>query len=201
MGFSLRRDSLITIAGVAVSAAVFVFAIYLPGGKLSRQTKREIAAASRTVCDFPLRVAELNSLHQSVRERVSFLDRSAVLVPGEANVHAVLGQVTRLADTANLTVTRLEPLPRIKHESYVTLPFRLSCAGGFLGIAEFLHGLEQESRLFAVEEFSITRPHEQTEQTAQADIYFSVYVNRAEYANSAEYDASLNAGPADTSIR
>jgi Tfp pilus assembly protein PilO len=186
MGFSLRRDSLITIGGVALSAAVFVFAIYLPGRKLSRQTKREIAAASQTVCDFPLRVAELNSLHQSVRERDSFLDRSAVLVPGEANVHAVLGQVTRLADTANLAVTRLEPLPRIEHESYVTLPFRLTCAGGFLGITAFLRGLEQESRLFAVQEFSIAVPDKQMEQTAQADIYFSVYVKRAEYADSAE---------------
>lgn len=201
MNMSLKRDSLVTITALAVPVAVFVFAFYLPGRKSSERTNREIAAASRALRDFPLQMAELESLRREIGRREEFLKRASVQIPPESDVHAVLQQVAELADATDVAVTRLEPLPAVQHKSYEALPFQLSGSGSFRAIARFLRGLERQPRLFAVKEFSITQPTRQTGQTVQTDVYFSVYVMREQKAGAADYDASLHTNAADTTIR
>ena len=68
-------------------------------------------------------------------------------------------------------------------------------------MAEFLRELENQPRLFTIEELTISKQDERFGQIRGANVYFSVYVKNTESDNSAEYDASGNQHLSDTRIR
>lgn len=197
----VRRDSLLTVVGLALLVAVFMFVVYLPGRNAADRLEREIAAAEQSIHDVPARIAELESLGAALGLRNDFLKETEQLIPGDSDLHTVICQVADLAENCGLAVTRLEPLPKTVHQSYQTLPFRVSFRGGFRGIVTFLRGLEERARLFTIEEFSITGENEQIGDNVDADIHFSVYVRRAESSESADNNASSHRLRADTEIR
>ncbi len=201
MNNPLGRDSFITIAILSVSVAGFLFGVYFPAQKSAERIDREIAAAQQSIREVPLRIAELESLCKNLCLRNDFLWRTQQLIPPEANIHSILRQVTKLANKTHLKITRLEPLPAIEHKSYAVLPFRFSFTGPFQGMAEFLRGLENQPRMFTLEELTISNQEEHSSQSREADLYFSVYVKNTESDDSAEYDTSWHQFRSDTRNR
>lgn len=196
-----RRDSLLTVIGLALLVAFFMFFVYLPNQRAAAKLKREIAAAEQSIRDIPLRLAELESLGKELALRGGHLRETERLMPTDADVHILVRQVADLAENSGLTVTQLKPLPKTVHQSYQALPFQVGFRGGFRGIAMFLKGLEAEERLFTVEELSLAAENEQTGRSVNADMHFSVYVRCAESSESADNDASSYRLRADTEIR
>jgi len=195
------RDSLITIGGLALLAAGYYATVYRPGRMAVHQAQRGIATAQQSVQQIPHRVAELESLKQEIERRENFLRASETHVPRRADLHALVGEVTRLAEQAGLKVTRLEPLPQVTHRTYVVAPFHATLSGNFRGLANFLTALESQERLYAIQDLSITREDARAGGSESADVHFVVYVLREEipeFTNKA--DSSAKAG-ADSRIR
>ena len=197
----VRRDSLLTVMGLALLVAFFMFFVYLPNQRTATQLNREIAAAEQSIRDIPVRLAELELLGKELALRNDYLKETERLMPADADLHAVVRQVADLAENSGLTVTQLKPLPKTVHQSYQVFPFQVGLQGGFRGIATFLKGLEVYERLFTVEEFSLTAENERIEQLVDADMHFSVYVRCAESSESADNNASSHRLRADTEIR
>ena len=192
-----RRDSLVTIIGLALLAAAFVFVVYRPSQRTEISIRREIAQAERSINDIPLRVAELESLGRDVEQRMTYLASTRKLVPRDRDVHIILSQIASLAEGASLTITRLEPLAPVPRETYGVLPFRVSLSGRFPGVLQFLRGLEERSRLFTTEELTL-RQTSQAAGTVEVDLHFSAYVIRSGYVDSAGNNASSGQAAVDT---
>lgn len=193
----IRRNTALTVAGLSVTAAVFIFAIFLPGKRASQQVHDEIAQAEAAIRNIPNRLAEIESLRRDIRRRQEYLEAAAECMPSHPHLHEVLHHVSALAKQAEFQVTRLEPLPPVKHESFQEFAFRLSGRGSFHGLTRFTYSLEQQSRLFHVKEFRITRESREPAATAEGDIYFSVYSGHGNLADSTEIRRSVEGIVAD----
>lgn len=186
----VRRDSMLTVVGLSLLVAVFLFLVYLPGRKVSAAVERETAQAEQSIREIPRRIAELESLQQDIRTRNEYLHKTRRLLPRNADLHTVIRQVAYLANNSGLMVTRLEPVSVVEHDSYRTMPFRLSFKGRFRGMAMFLRGLEGRDRLFTVESFSLKLGNERAGDEIEADLHFSVYSRSEENAENGENNGS-----------
>ena len=190
MKFSTGRDVVITISGLGLMVAAFIFFVYLPGKHACDEYRRQIDAADKQIRQIPLKVAELEVLRDEVEERREELGKTVTLMPNEADLHNVIREVANLAKMSDLEVTRLEPLTPIDHETYQIMPFQLNMSGKFYGMAAFLRGLESRERLFTIKELSLTSDDRRNPGIVAGDVYFSVYVRRTDSSDSNENDAS-----------
>ncbi len=197
----LRKDSLLTIGMVALLAAGYYFGIFRPSAKKASLIRRGISAAEQSVGEIPRRVAELESLKREIEHRDSFLREQQKLIPSAADLHAIVEEVTRLANLAGLKVVRLEPMPTVTHASYEKLSFQASLNGNFQGLSQFLYGLETGPRLIVVNDLSVGPENDRTERSEKIELQFSVYVFRGEkpeFVNNADSSAVPRA---DANIR
>lgn len=190
------RESVLMILGVAVIAAGFAYFVYFPGQKAAGQTQREIAEAEQAIRDIPLRVAELQSLQHDLQRRRDYLHRMERQVPPAGTLHDVLRQVSQLAKDCSLSITRLEPLTPVPHETYEAVPFRIGLTGEYRNFAAFLHGLENQDRVMVVEELSLSNGEGKGRATI-GDVRFVVYAAHGDFADSADFAASPARSPAD----
>jgi Tfp pilus assembly protein PilO len=196
-----RKDSLITVCGLALLAAGYYFGILRPGAKFASKIRRGIASAEQSVREIPQRVAELESLKKEIDRRESYLRGTQALIPQNADLHTVVREVTRLADRSRLKITRLEPLPHALHDSYLVIPFRASLLGDFQGLSQFLRGLETQDRLITINDLSIGLEDEKTGKTEKAEVYFAVYAIRGENSDFINKADSSAVSVADPKIR
>ncbi|MEX1097428.1 MAG: type 4a pilus biogenesis protein PilO [Planctomycetales bacterium] len=182
----IHRDGLLTIAGLAGLAALFLFVVYLPGRKEFARIDAEIAAANGEIADVPQRVAELGRLRSEIARREEYLQETLRHVPSSGDVHGVVQEVARIARQADLKLTRLEPLTPAPQAAYQVVPFRVGFSGRFERIAEFLRGLESRERLIAVQELALSQEARRSGQDVQGTLDFHIYVRNAEFSDSTE---------------
>lgn len=192
-----RRDSLMTVLSFLLLVAGFLFVFYLPGRRETVELHRQIAQAQQTIGTIPARIAEMEALHEQARRREDYLARTEALLPRQSNMSSVIRKVADLARHADLTVTRVEPIKPVEHESHSIIPLRLGISGNFSGIAHFLHGMETHDQLFTVEELSLRSGNHRTQQGVDADIHFAVHIRTAEFDDYGENDASSGAAATD----
>jgi type IV pilus assembly protein PilO len=193
----VRRDTILTIVGLSLLAAVFMFAVHLPNEKACAQLKREISTCERSIQEVPLRVAELESLNREIQRRLDYLDRTSSLLPFDADLHSVVARVSDLAQCAELTEGALEPLDVIEHATYQVVPFRFNFSGDYASTLAFLAALENSERLFTIDEFRLTGQGESAAEVLEGDIVFSVYEAYSVHSDSDENDASSDSLSAD----
>lgn len=178
MNEKLRRDSLITIIGLSIVVALFTFVVYLPGLKNKQELNKEISAIQQSISEIPAKVKQLETLHQELKQRQSFIQRLSQRIPVDRDTHQVLQRVALLAKKADLTVNELNPGDTVKHETYLQQPFQLSISGPYSGLVDFLNGLDKEERLFTISSVTLTKQDEQPEGFIRGTIGLSVYVFR-----------------------
>lgn len=198
MKTAIRRDSVLTVMGLALITGVFLFAFYLPGVKANARVMEDTRAAEESVRNIPLRVAEIEALRGDVKRRLEYLAGADTAVPVDPDVHSVIQQVAELARNSNLQITRLEPRVAVHAETYERIPFRLSFSGTFREMAAFLKGLESRERLFAIDQFTLKQKDTKNTQFVEADMDFSVFINHAEFSDFAGNDGSESREMADT---
>jgi type IV pilus assembly protein PilO len=198
MNDSLRRSSFVTIGGLALLSAAFVFLVFLPGQRRTAQVRREIADAERAIRDVPLRVAELESLRGDAGRRRSYADSVLERMPTDFDVHGLVRQVASLAERTRVKVSRIEPLPAVDHETYRELPFRLGFQGDAEGVARFLRGLESLPWLTSFPELSLNAESGRGGNLPDGDLHFAVYAARRDPADSADFASSSSVSSADT---
>lgn len=192
-----RRDSLLTVMGLAVLVAAFVFLLYLPGRRRADSLRQEMQQADQVIRDVPLRLAELESLNGEIARRTAYLAETQPLFLSDAGQQTIVGQVAELARQAGLTIARQEPLPLVEHKSFRAMPFRVTIHGSFQGICQFLYGLERQEHLITVDELTFHAQSRQTAQAVLAEVSFSVYVMNGNRADSRDNDDSSTPRTAD----
>lgn len=195
---SLRRESVLSTLGFMLVAGVFVFAVYIPQHKAIGRVKEEIAASERSIRDVPTRVAELESLRADINRRMEFVNHARPSVPVNPDVHGVIHQVAELARNCDLQVWRLEPQTGTMHESYQSLPFKLSFSGPYRSMLEFVSGLESSERLFHTQRFTIKQKNARFGSNVDGDMDFVIYVNHAKSNDFSKNNDSSSSTPADT---
>lgn len=196
-----RRGALVTIGGLALLSAAFLFFVFLPGQRKVVQVRKEIAEAERSIRDVPLRVAELESLRGDAGRRREYVASILERMPHDVDVHGLVRQVASLADRTRVKVSRIEPLAAVEHETYRVLPFRLGFQGDAEAIAHFLAGLESLPYLTVFPELAMSAESGRAGGTAEGDLHFAVYADRGDPADSAEIASSSHAASADTKQR
>jgi len=187
---AIQRDSIMTVVSVAIVAALFVFTAYLPGRRSAIPINRSIDAAEQRLREIPVRIAELELLDAQIDRLETYLEEVDSVVPQEADLHSIIGEVAGLAKASQLKVTRLEPMPPVIANAYDVVPFRVNLSGSFAGVVEFLNGLSDQDRLFAIDELSMSHPTRQAGDSITVEMRFSTYVLRVENSGFAEFNAS-----------
>ncbi len=188
MNEKLRRDSLITIIGLAVVVALFTFVVYLPGLKQKQQLNQEIAQIQQSIREVPEKVAQLEQLHQQLNKRLTFIKQHQHRIPSDKDTHQVLQRVALLAKRSSLTVSELDPEEFELYESYIRQPFLLSVSGPYSGLMEFLSGLDHEQRLFTVSDLTLTKKNEENKGFIKGTIELSVYALRGNQRDFSDFN-------------
>jgi len=197
---AFNRESLMTIFGLVVPATIYVFAVFLPSGQAAKRIRNEIKVAQQAIQSVPLRVAELDSLQQTIRQRYTALDGSNRLIPRNPDLHTVIYKTSQFAEQAHLTVTRLEPRATVYKASYRIQPFHVQLRGTFGGVVQFLHALETSPRLVTIDQCSLVRKEGESGNDIEVDVDFVVYVNSADNSDSNDNNASSSVRQADTDV-
>lgn len=198
---AVRRDMLLLIIGLSLIVAVFVFLVYLPGQRAEAAIQRELATAKDVIRKIPERVAELEALNREFELRREYLQSAEYVMPTESHLSSVLRRIAQQAERAELRVTRLEPLPTIGYASYECIPVRITIRGQFLQIADFLHGLEDSTRLFTVKEMRLDSTEWEVQGEIEGDVLFYVYAGKIDFSDFAEIDESPPRSAADEKMK
>ncbi len=193
-----KRDGILLAIGIALLVAGFIFLIYMPGKNSEAQLQLEIQTAEAAVEAAPDRLVEITRLKNEIDARSEYLRETRHVVAPSADLHRLVRDVADLAKIADLTITRQEPGRPETFETYERVPFRLSVEGKFAGLAHFLYGLEQESRLIQIDELELNSKERRNKGVITGDIRFSVFVDRTESSDSNENRASPIRPFADT---
>lgn len=193
-----NRDSLLTIIGLSIPAALYVFGVSLPGERISKRIGNEIKAVQQTIQSIPLRVAKLNALQKTIHQRRASLRQTDRLIPRSPDLHTVIQETARFAKQARLTVTRLEPRELVDHATYRIQPFHVQLRGRFDSVVRFLHALETSPRLITIARCSLVRKDGTSGDDIDVDVDFEVYMNSADNSDSNDKHASSPVRQADT---
>jgi Tfp pilus assembly protein PilO len=176
-----------------------VLVVYLPGERACQAARRDITVANRTIDATPMLIMEAAQHQQKRGERREALRQLDRLLNDEDELHGVLQKVANLANAAGLKMDRIQPQPAVMRETYRVVPFQVTISGNFRRIAQFLHGLESQPTLFAVERCNVKSESEQTSEALKADLTFTVFIKRASFAGFAEKGDSPTQTQADDS--
>jgi Tfp pilus assembly protein PilO len=201
MKTNARRDSLLTIIGLAALVVGFLFVVYFPGRQAAAKTRAEIQQSEQSIRDLPLRIAELESLKKEVSRRQEFLNRTESLLPSEVDLHELLGHVAKLAGETNLEVTQTKLLDPVEYVSYRAIPIQVGFRGRFSDVMRFIRGLEKQERLCTFEDLTIESEAARNTGDVEGRVYFSVYVRSTEKDDSSENSSSPGQSGVDTKIR
>lgn len=194
---SLRRDNLFSIVGTILTVGFFVLAVYLPNERACQAARREITIANRTIDSAPMLIQQTAMQQQWMTERAAALRQLDRLLEDENELHGVLQSVANLAQSAGLKLDRIQPQAVVTRETYRVVPYQVTISGNFRRIAQFLHGLEVQPTLFAIERLQLKSEDEQGSEALKADFTFSVFVKRASFVGFAEKSDSLTQTQAD----
>ena len=168
-----RREQVLTLLTLAGLTVAFIAAVAFPGRQARAGLQAEIAASkahidrSETVLD-RFRVAR-----QSLDQRRDYLDASSAAV---AEPHDLLHAISRVAQSSGLMVVRIEPEQVRAQATYVEHPFQLDFRAKLGALTKFLRGLEQSTRLYAIEELTVRKQAAQKEsEVLEGTIRFVVY--------------------------
>jgi Tfp pilus assembly protein PilO len=201
MNTAWSKENLLTVGGTILAAGCFVFGIYLPGERACEQARREIAAASQVIDSIPQLIQESSARQQQEAQQSEALQTYDRLLDDEQELDVVLQRVAHLAHAAGLKLDRVQPLAAVVHQTYRVVPYQLTVTGSFRRIAGFLHGLESQATLFAVERLQLRHETDQERDQLRADLQFSAYVKRTSFAEFAEKDDSPTLTQADETRR
>ena len=196
---SLRRDNLLSIIGTAVTVGFFVLVVYLPNERACQAARREITIANRTIDSAPMLIQQAAMRYQSQTEKQQALQELDRLLDNDDDLHGVLQKVANLAQSAGLKMDRIQPQATVMRETFRVIPYQVTISGNFRRVSQFLHGLESQPTLFAVERLQLKSEAEQNSETLKADLIFSVFVKRASFVGFSEKGDSATQTKADES--
>lgn len=192
-----RHDRLIAIIGTAVLTVGFFVGVLRPGQLKARAIQAEVAQTQSQLTSLPVQIAEREHLQAKLDARREQTEQQANRVPLQVDVSDVLHEVSQLAKSSQVTITRLEPMPQNDFASYSALPFSLGCKGDFARVTKFLSGLETQSRLVTFGEVALTRSADSKDRQVQASVSFSVYSRHANSSRIAGNATSQGTSPSD----
>lgn len=196
-----QRENLFSIVGTVGIVGFFVLVVYLPGERACQAARREITIANRTIDSAPMLIQQAAMLQAKYAEQEELFVKLDRLLDDENELHGVLQQVANLAHSAGLKMDRIQPLATVMRETYRVIPYQVTISGNFRRIAQYLHGIESQPRLFTVERLQLKSESEQGSETLKADLTFSVFIKRASFAGFAEKSDSLTPTKADDPVK
>lgn len=168
-----RREQTVTYLLVASFVATFFAAVHLPGRSARNALHEEIRKAQVEIQPHEHLDQQLRNVKAERDRHDAYLAKSSVVF---TEPHEVLASVHRTAVGSRLKVVRLEPEASRTRASYVEHPFRLEFRGSLGSLASFLRGLENDRRVYAIEELQIQRPGNEVSVAELEGVYrFSVF--------------------------
>jgi len=192
-----RRDSLVTIMGLAVLVLGFIFGIFLPEHRANRAMEQEIDQAKRDLLNVPLRMAELDALNKLVDQRNAYIQRCLPALPADTDDQRVLKAICRIADQAGIEVTHVRPKQSVTHQTYRRLAFEIEFRGSFSKVVTFLHGMETQQQLFHTRSASLTAKIGGVSPITMGQLSVETYAIREDFDDSDENSAESNPQTAD----
>ena len=143
MNFLWRKGSWVITISLIVLATIYLPFLWLPGHRAIRQLQTQVESKRQFL-------AKATGISEKVMALQQELDRTeAVTAKWEntsshnKNLLALYGRINALAEDDGLRVTRFDPQPFSKYESFQEIPLSIVCSGMFSEIYDFLRDLEE----------------------------------------------------------
>ena len=124
----------------------------------------DIESKRTTLEQLRLTNATMSTIEKQLNDLNDSLHVFEARLPREKDVQQILGDLTRLAESSNLTITTVKPLKVERTPSGVEQPIEVGFSGGFASFYSFMTNLERLDRITRVKALQIKKMDSQDEK-------------------------------------
>ena len=145
--------------------AFFFFVYYKPKSNEMKFAKQERINIEEDARKSQLKKRQLDKIEAELKTLNQTLAQLETIIPQKKEIGNILRRIQQLALNSNLNITRFAPQGQISMEFYSEWPIIIELTGNYYNLRTFFNRLSNFSRLFTVENFSITALPSQTDSS------------------------------------
>lgn len=130
------------------------------GDARKRNYRSEVEELETKMREVNNRIKEYNDLQnqkgdiEAMREKVELARKRLPRAPNQVQFHEIL---TAMAKEASVYLIKVEPLPIVRRQNYIEIPYRLECFAKYHSLGEFFNLIEEnKDRLMRIKQFRVT---------------------------------------------
>ncbi len=176
MDDSLRRSTFILVASLALMLILYYFAYYRPHGRSVQAIHAEIAEKREEIDRQAKHNTQLATLHAELAQLDAYNQQMKQRVPDRLNVREFLATLHDLAQSAEVTISKVTPQIDRPLVNVYEQSISLTLTGTYHRVISVLHRLEsmpQELELMGVE---VKRPSSAKDGSAELDVRLDLRV-------------------------
>lgn len=162
--------------------AVLIFGLfylfyYKPKNQDLKNLRAERIAVEREVQKAKIQKRQLEKLKAELENLNAKLEELEQIIPEKKEISSILRRIQQLASDSHLTILKFAPKGEIEQEFYSEWPISMRLNGNFHNLGIFFDHLSRFSRIFNVENISITALQNQTStNTISVDCIAKTYI-------------------------
>lgn len=130
---------------------------------------------------------QLEKLKAELKKLNMQLEELELIIPEKKEIDAILRRIQQLASDSRLTIIKFAPKGEIEQEYYLEWPISMKLNGNYHNLAIFFDHLSRFSRLFNVEDITISALRDQTEiNTISVDCVAKTYIFKEKLPEESE---------------
>jgi|Deesub1362B_J571_1020462.scaffolds.fasta_scaffold00300_11 Tfp pilus assembly protein PilO len=166
---------------------LFYFLYYKPKNEELNSLRRERISVEREVQKAKVQKRQVEKLKAELKELNIKLEELEQIIPEKKEIDAILRRIQQLASDSRLTIIKFAPKGEIEQEYYLEWPISMKLNGNYHNLGIFFDHLSRFSRLFNVENITISALRNQTStNTITVDCIAKTYIFKEKIPQSTE---------------
>ena len=172
--------------------SLFYFLYYKPKNGELNSLRRERISLEREIQKAKIQQRQLEKLKAELKELNMKLEELAQIIPEKKEIDAILRRIQQLASDSRLTIIKFAPKGEIEQEYYLEWPISMKLSGNYHNLGIFFDHLSRFSRLFNVENITISALRNQTEtNTITVDCIAKTYIFKEKIPQPSEKEKGM----------
>lgn len=163
--------------------AIFIFGIFFlfyfrPKNEELKELRVERIKVEKNVVRLRAKKDQLDIIEEELKLMSTTLNELEAIMPQKEEIDVILRQIQQLANDTRLNITKFVPKGEIVKDFYAEKPISIEITGNYHNLGIFFDRLSNFSRLFNIEDFSITSLRVQSEaSTISAKLTANTYIS------------------------
>ncbi len=156
---------------------LFYLFYYKPKNEELNSLRRERISLERDIRKAKAQKKQLDKLKAELKDLNMKLEELSQIIPEKKEIDAILRRIQQLASDSRLTIIKFAPKGETEQEYYLEWPISMKLNGNYHNLGIFFDHLSRFSRLFNVENITISALRNQTEtNTITVDCIAKTYI-------------------------